>query len=232
MFPIDTDLLDQAGELLSRHVRIYWILGGAGSGKSTVRAELSRDFGLLVYDMDEHIYGSYFERFEADRHPANTAWAAAENGLAWLLDMSWDEFDAWNRAAAAEYVDLFAADVAEMDPAQRLLVDGGLYHPHLLTRVLPTERIVSLTAPHQDSTAVWTGSSERLAMKEFMSSLPDPDRSWRTFLEFDERMTETIAEEAAAAGAPVVSRAANDTVAAAAARVAAALGLAGGTSDR
>ncbi|MFW6209617.1 MAG: hypothetical protein ACOC7X_13030 [Spirochaetota bacterium] len=29
-----------------------------------------------------------------ERHPANTAWAAAHNGMQWLLDMNWAEFDA------------------------------------------------------------------------------------------------------------------------------------------
>jgi len=225
MFTTNIELLDHAGEVLSRHRHIFWILGGAGSGKSTICAELSRDFAIPVYDMDEHIYGSYFGRYQADRYPANTAWAAADDGLAWLLDMSWDEFDAYNRAAAAEYLDLFAADVAETDPERRLLVDGGLYHPRLLARVLPTDRILTLAASHLDSTAVWTGSSERLAMKEMVSPLPDPERAWRTFLEFDERITETLADEAAAIGSPVVARTPSEAVAAVAARAAAALGL-------
>ncbi|MFW5690168.1 MAG: hypothetical protein ACOC1U_11410 [Spirochaetota bacterium] len=232
MFTTNPDLLDHAAELLSRHTGVSWILGGAGSGKSTLCAELSREFSIPTYNMDEHIYGAYFARYRPDRHPANTAWAAAENGMQWLLDMTWDEFDAFNRAAAAEYLDLFAADVAETAPEQRLLVDGGLYHPALLAEVLPRERIASLAAPHVDSLAVWTGTSERLEMKGMMEQLRDPEHAWRTFLEFDRNITRTIAEEAAAIGSPVVLRSADDDVGRVAARVAAALSLGRQTNER
>lgn len=222
---MNLELVDRAGEVLSGHPDVYWILGGAGSGKSTVCAELSGMFSVPVYDMDEHIYGAYFARYRAERHPANTAWAAAEDGMQWLLDMSWDEFDAFSQTAAAEYLGLFSDDLEQMDPGQRLLVDGGLYHPEILSRVMPRERIVSLAAAHLDSTAVWTGTDERLAMKEMFGRLDDPERAWRTFLEFDVNMTRTISNQAAALGSPVVSRSPSDRVDAVAARVAAALGL-------
>ena len=225
MFAINPELVDRAGEVLSVHPGVYWILGGAGSGKSTICAELSRVFNIPVYDMDEHIYGGYFARYRPERHPANTAWAAARDGMQWLLDMSWDEFDAYNRAAAVEYLDLFSDDLAQMGPEQRLLVDGGLYHPQLLSCVMPRERIVSLAAPHLDSTAVWTGTDERLAMNEMIGRLNDPERAWRTFLEFDANMTGTISNQTAALGSPVVSRSPSDRVDVVADRVAAALGL-------
>ena len=131
MFAVDIELIDRAGEVLSVHPYVYWILGGAGSGKSTICAELSRACTIPVYDMDEHIYGASFSRYRPERHPANTAWAAAEDGMQWLLA-------------------------------------GGVYHPELLSRVIPRERIVSLAASHLDSTAVWTGTDERLAMKEMI----------------------------------------------------------------
>lgn len=231
MFVVDIELIDRAREVLSVYPYVYWILGGAGSGKSTICAELSRACTIPVYDMDEHIYGAYFSRYRAERHPANTAWAAAEDGMQWLLDMSWDEFDAYNRAAAVEYLDLFSDDLAQMDPTQQLLVDGGLYHPEILSCVMPRERIVSLAAPHLDSTAVWTGTDERLAMKEMMGHLSDPERAWRTFLEFDASMTRTISNQAAALGSPVVFRSPSDKVFVVADRVAAALGLEPATDE-
>jgi adenylate kinase family enzyme len=231
MFAVDIELIDRAGKVLSVHPYVYWVLGGAGSGKSTICAELSGMFSIPVYDMDEHIYGAYFARYRAEQHPANTAWAAARDGMQWLLDMSWDEFDAYNRAAAAEYLDLFSDDLAQMGPEKRVLVDGGLYHPELLSRVMPRERIVSLVAPHLDSTAVWTGTDERLAMKEMIGRLDDPERAWRTFLEFDANMTGTISNQAEAHGSPVVSRSPSDKVSVVAARVAAALGLEPATDE-
>ena len=201
MVAVNHELIDRAGDVLSVHPKVYWILGGVGSGKSTICPELSRMLTIPVYDMDEHICGAYFARYRAERHPANTAWAAAE------------------------YLDLFSGELAQMDPGHRLLVDGGLYHPELLSRVMPRERIVSLAAPHLDSTAVWTGTDERLAMKEMIGHLRDPERAWRTFLEFDTNMTGTIWNQAVALGSPVVSRSPSDRVDVVAARVAAALGL-------
>jgi cytidylate kinase len=225
MFTMDFELLDRARALLSRNPRVFWILGGAGSGKTTICSELARMFSVPVYDMDEHIYGAYFARYEPVRHPANSAWAAADNGLEWLLSMSWAEFDAYNQAAAAEYLDLLAEDIAHADPGVPLLVDGGLYHPGLLARVIPSEHIVCLTASHLNSVAVWTGTDERLAMKEMMRDMSDPDRAWQTFLEFDANITETVAAEAAAIGSPVVSRTSVDEVSNVAAQVAKVLGL-------
>lgn len=232
MFTIDWNLLEGARDVLSAYRGISWILGGAGSGKSTICAELSRGLGIPVYDMDEHIYGSYFPRYLPDRHPANTAWAAAPDPLSWLLDMSRDEFDAYHRAAAAEYLDLFAEDVAEGDPGHRLLVDGGLYHPEVLAQVLPSDRIVCLAAPHLDSRAVWTGSDERLAMRDMMAHHRDPEGAWRSFLDFDSMMTETIAAQAPAVKAALICRSPNDEVSEVAARVAAALGLQEGAPFR
>src|SRR5512139_217497 len=110
-FTIDHQLLTQARASLSERKRLYWIVGGAGSGKTSVCQFLSTQFGLLVYDMDAHIYGDYHGRFTEERHPVNWAWSTAENGLAWLLDMSWEEFDGFNQAALPEYLDLLASDL-------------------------------------------------------------------------------------------------------------------------
>ena len=82
--------------------------------------------------MDARIYGSYHGRFSPTRHPANTAWASAPDGLAWLLGLTWDEFDSFNRAALPEYLDLLAEDLDAIELKGALLVDGGLCTPGLL----------------------------------------------------------------------------------------------------
>ena len=91
-FNIDQTLLENVRTLLSGRASIYWLVGGAGSGKTIVSNKLSQDFGLSVYEMDAHIYGDYHARFNPKIHPVNTAWAAAPNGLDWLLSMSWDDY--------------------------------------------------------------------------------------------------------------------------------------------
>jgi uridine kinase len=105
-FNINKILLAQARTALSRRDSLYWILGGAGSGKTTVSQALSAKMGIPVYDMDAHIYGTYHNRFTPERHPVNTAWSSAPDGLAWLLDLSWEEFNQFNQAAVPEYLDL------------------------------------------------------------------------------------------------------------------------------
>ena len=110
-FSINEKTLIQARDALAGSRKVYWVLGGAGSGKTTVCGVLSDRLGIPVYDMDAHIYGAYHRRFKQERHPANNAWSTARNGLEWLLQMTWNEFDTFNRAALPEYLELLAQDV-------------------------------------------------------------------------------------------------------------------------
>ena len=107
-YAINQDYLSHSRAMLSKRDNLYWIVGGSGSGKTTICRALSTSHGIPVYDMDAHIYGSYHGRFTQQRHPVNKAWSSSQNGLAWLLGMSWEEFDNFNRAALPEYLDLLA----------------------------------------------------------------------------------------------------------------------------
>jgi hypothetical protein len=191
-FSINTDLLAQARVVLSNRKRLFWIVGGAGSGKTTVCSILSEQHVLPVYDMDAHIYGTYHNRFSPDRHPVNTTWSTSENGLAWLLSMSWDEFNNFNQAALPEYLDLLAEDLADTPPDSPLLIDGGITNPALLAKVLPLRQLVCLAA--KPGINVWE-RSDRQEMKTAIFQLPNPEEAWRKFLEFDNQITRTIEEE-------------------------------------
>ncbi len=191
-FHIDSDLIMQAREVLSSRERLFWIIGGAGSGKTTVCSILSERYSLPVYDMDAHIYGTYHNRFSPARHPVNTAWSASENGLAWLLSMSWDKFNSFNQAALPEYLDLLAEDLADIPPDSPLLIDGGITNPAILAKVLPVRQIVCLAV--KPGVNVWNGV-DRQAMKEAIFQLPEPERAWRRFLEFDDKINHTIEVE-------------------------------------
>ena len=204
-FDIDHALLARAQEKLSGRT-LLWIVGGAGSGKTTICQALSARLGLPVYDMDAHIYGSYHGRFSPTRHPVNTAWSAAPDGLAWLLGLSWDEFDSFNRAALPEYLDLLCDDLDEMDLTDATLVDGGLCNPGLLAQALPARQIACLAAPELSSVTIWEQTAERAAMKEMITQLPNPEVSWRTFLEFDTRITQTILSECRETGISIYRR--------------------------
>lgn len=225
-FTIDHTLIDHARAAFANR-RLYWLLGGSGSGKTTLSAHLAAQYDLPLYDMDAHIYGSYFGRFTPQRHPANSAWAAAEDGLAWLLALSWADFDQFHRAALAEYLDLLAEDLRDGDPAAPLLIDGGVWHPALLVEAIPPRHIACLSRPDYSSEAVWTGSDERLAMKAMIDQLPHPEQTWQIFLDYDRRITETLLREARASEVPVLAAAADESVAAFAGRVASTLQLSG-----
>lgn len=110
--------------------------------------------------MDAHIYGAYHARFSPDNHPVNTAWATANNGLAWLLHMSWDEFNGLNRAALPEYLDLLSKDLDAIGPGVGMLIDGGISNPALLAQAIPSRQIACLSAPEQSSVQVWEEAGE------------------------------------------------------------------------
>ncbi len=224
-FSVDANLLAHARAALWQREGLFWIVGGAGSGKTTVGEILSARLEMLVYDMDARVYGSFHARFSPERHPVNTAWTRSPDGLAWLLGMSWAEFDAFNLAAFPEYVDLLREDLLAMAPDARLLVDGGICNPSLVAQVIPARRIVCLSRPGRSSEDVWTKTAERASMKDELGQLANPEEAWSTFLEFDGLITSTILRECEASGITVCARSETESAEETATRVAGALGL-------
>lgn len=194
-YRINHNLLSNACTSLFKRHRLYWVVGGAMSGKSTICQILSDRFGIPIYDMDAHIYGTYHSRFTQERHPANYDWSSAHNGLEWLLSMSWGEFNAFNKAALAEYLDLMAEDMQAQELETPILVDGGICNPGLLTQVIPANQIVCLARKHHSSGHIWKENKERRGMKDLIYKLPKPELAWQTFLEFDKKITRTIQKE-------------------------------------
>lgn len=224
LFAVDMGLLEQAGERLRELGDIYWVVGGAGSGKTTLCRHLSLRSGLQLYDMDAHIYGSYHGRFTREHHPINWAWSSSPDALAFLLNMTWEQFNRFNQAALPEYLDLLAEDLARLNPG-RVLVDGGIANPALLARRLPTIHFAGLAVEDPVSNAVWEAVPERLEMKEAVYRLPQPEIAWHKFLEFDRRLTENILEECQECGIPLYLRKSGEPPEQSGEHVAAMLGL-------
>ena len=218
-------LLAVAKEIFLTRPHVYWVVGGAGSGKSTICQALATQFELPIYDMDAHIYGTYHGRFSPNRHPANTEWAAAPTGLAWLLEKSWEQFDAFNQTAVAEYLDLLAEDLAKLPEEGSLLIDGGIVNTAVAAQYFPASQMVCLTRPGRTSEQIWQETPERLDMKAMFDQFPDPEKMWRKFLEFDAKINQTILLESQAAKIPICARGENDTVEQLANWVAQTLGL-------
>ena len=225
-FEIDQELLARARQMLAGRTSLYWLVGGAGAGKTTVCQALATRYDIPVYDMDAHVYGSYHGRFDRQRHPVNTAWATAPDGLAWLLSMTWAEFNAFNQAALPEYLDLLGEDLAALPPAASIVIDGGICNPGLLAHVIPACQIICLAAPAQSSPAIWAATEERRGMKEAIYQLPQPDLMWATFLDFDRRITTTMLHECQEQGIAICRRDEATPVAALVERVANQWGIA------
>jgi len=195
MFEANPAYLDKAHAVLASRPNFFWIIGGAISGKTTICDEISTRTGIAIYDMDAHIYDRYMGRYSRDRHPANKSWFSAPNPLEWALSLSWKQFDALNRAANAEYLDLLADDLAGMATQSSMLFDGGFTHPSILVQAVPAAKIACLATAGSDPVESWESSEDRLVMKQWIEALPEPDEKWLKFLEFDKLITQTIEVE-------------------------------------
>jgi hypothetical protein len=201
MFATDNTLLEKARMVLSERSGLIWLIGGSGSGKSTISRAIAARMGVAVYDMDDHVFGRY--RFDRQRHPATTAWFSAENPLGWMLSLSWEVFDALYRAASAEYLDLLADDLTGR-PDEPLLIDGGITHPSVLTRVIPVDRLICLERNEEARAREWETAANRAEMRASVLALLDGEAMWRRFLEYDRRMTATIGRESRECGVRVL----------------------------
>jgi hypothetical protein len=213
IFKTNQEMLRNVGATLAEFDQIYWVIGGAASGKSTVCRAIAERTGTAVYDMDAHIYGAYMGRYDEGRHPASLAWFTAVNPLAFILSLSATEFDSLNRAANVEYLDLFAEEMAQNRPQGPLLVDGGLTHPSVLAQVLPVTRIVCLGVETAVSQHAWNHDPQRAEMKQSVLNLPDGAAAWAKFLAFDQQINDTMFTESKTARIKIIQRDTDTTAA-------------------
>ena len=212
--------------MLASDGRIHWLVGGAGSGKSTVCRELRARLDAVVLDMDSRIYGTYHALFSPSRHPVSSRWSAAGDGLGWLLDMTPVEFDAFNRASLPEYLDLLGRELLTLEDPRLIVVDGGICNPALLATVLEPSRIVCMRREGSDASVLWGEAGARADMRDAVMRLDATGQKWERFLEFDDLITSTAADECAQVGIRVCQWSESDSAHEIANRVAGMLGLA------
>ena len=232
-FPVDRDLLGRVRAVLATRSGLRFVVGGAGTGKSSVCAEIGRTRGLEVLDMDARMYGSWFGRFDPGRHPASHAWSAAPDPLAWQLALDPDAFAAFHAATTAEALDLLAEDLERDDslagdPARPILVDGGFGRPIVLAEVVPPAHVVCLALPERLQGDVWTASPERRAFLDAVAAAPIAGDPVASFLALDRRLHAVMAGDARTAGIPLLERDETTDVADLAAQVLRSLGIGAG----
>ncbi len=202
MFAANEALIARARAVLWSRRNLLWLIGGSGTGKTTLSRAVAARTGIAVYDMDEAFFGRY--HVDPARHPATTAWFSADNPLGWMLSLPWPEFDALYRAANAETLDLLADDICDRADTP-LLIDGGITHPSVLVQAIPVERIVCLQTTDLLRAREWESAEGRAEMKDSVLTLPDGEAMWRRFLEYDRLMTQTINQESRSLGIEVHS---------------------------
>ncbi|MBP6016095.1 MAG: hypothetical protein KA586_05190 [Candidatus Promineofilum sp.] len=202
MFATNEELIEHARDTLWERRHLLWLIGGSGSGKSTVSRAVAARAGIAVYDMDEAFFGRY--TINPQRHPATTAWFSAEDPLGWMLAQPWPEFDALYRAANAETLDLLAADLSGQ-PDAPLIIDGGITHPSVLVGAVPAECVICLERDEMSRAREWETAASRAEMKAAVLALPDGATMWSRFLAYDRRMTATIGRESRERGIRVVA---------------------------
>ncbi|NTW01046.1 MAG: hypothetical protein HGA19_06990 [Oscillochloris sp.] len=212
MFDVNSDLISSARKMLIERRNIYWIIGSSASGKSTICRSIADHSGIATYDMDAHIYGSYFPRYTTQRHPAVSAWLRAENPLAWMLKLAPDDFDAFNRATTAEYLDLLAEDLDVWPADQPILVDGGITHPSIIIQAVTAQQLICLSVSEEERVRVWETAESRAVMRNWISELPEPEEMWRRFLAHDTAIAVTLERESRTHRIPILFRHSLDTV--------------------
>ena len=222
---MDQALVEVARDALQARTGLRFVVGAAGTGKTTVCAAIRERLRIDVLDMDARIYGSWHGRFDPVRHPASHAWSAAADPLAWQLALEPEAYLAFQEASTVEALDLLGGELRETDPARPLLVDGGFGSVAALARIVPPDRIVCLTLPAADQARVWTATEDRHAFLEMVAGVTAVDDPVGRFLALDAHLARAMVRDSVASGVLVLERAPDEPVAAIASAVEGHLGL-------
>jgi hypothetical protein len=228
-FAVDEALLASAAGRLRPLPGLRFVLGGSGSGKSTVCTWLrEHGRGVTTIDLDARLYGSWSDRWRPGRHPVALAWLASD-ALPWQLAMEPGEFVSFQAALAAEALDLLADDLASDTSASEaglLLVDGGFGSVGVVARAMEAEPLLVLAAPDGTTAAeTWTSNAYRRAFLDDVGAIETVDDPVGRFLALDAALDAAMVADAEAAAIPVVRRGPGEVVEATARSVAARLGI-------
>ena len=203
-YKVDERMVAACRDALWDDERVWWVIGGACSGKSSVCRAIQRQTGVAVVDMDAEVYGGYGERLDPDRHPAMSTWFSVPDPFGWMLGMSLEAFEQVTRTIDVEMLSLFAEDMGRRAADARMLVDGGLWHASVVARVMPARRVVCMATTPERSAEIWNSDSERAEIRQSVQSRPDGESLWREWLAHGDASASWTVRDSRAAGIAVI----------------------------
>lgn len=193
-----------ASTLAHRLGHVRWLLGGTGSGKSTVTAALVRRFGIDTYsgDRSEH---DWLDRCTPQRHPHFAAARNQRPGDNWRNRSAEEAFDAMG-GRHGETVEFLINDLLAR-PADRLvLVDYFGVLPRDLAPLLENPWRAAFLVPTAEfrRTALAHRYADPVRARANWGDL-DPDDVLRTRLARDALWDAELSEQATNLGLPLIT---------------------------
>lgn len=198
----------------------YWIGGSPCSGKSTLAAQLTGAYGLLLYACDD--------RFPTHQRQADPLLQPSLNALS---GMTWDEI--WMRPIDEQVETVFKVyreefplileDLRSISGDMPLLVEGAALLPELVVGLLDDPNKAIWIVPRPDFQV------RRYAQREWVQGIlkhcREPQIAFKNWMERDARFAEQIAAQARSLGLQVIHVDGGIGIEELAARVAALFGL-------
>ena len=183
---------------------IFWILGGACSGKSTLAHALCEFSGLHLIDMDARIYGSWVPSYNAECCPENHRWIQQENALEWALGLSDEAYSDHCKKVSREYYQLLSIELGSRDNRKATIIDGGFSSLVPWVLDIQQDNVVCLTIERELAIAEWNSHPDRVGFKREIMTLRNGEQKWERFLELDALISSQLEQEAIALGIPVI----------------------------
>lgn len=202
-------------------MRVYWIGGGSGAGKSTIARRLAAAHGLRLYATDD-VMADHGRRCAG---PALRAFAAMDMDERWVRRSPQTMLETfhWFRGEGFE---LIVEDLRRLPAGPPVVVEGFRLLPHLVRPLLtePGQAVWLLPTPEFRRAALHSRGS----LWQIAGRTSDPERALRNLLDRDHLFTERLRAETTRLGLPTIEVDATMTEDALVAAVARALGLENG----
>lgn len=195
--------MGQAMQLTPRLAQIFshaYVLGGSPcSGKSTVAAQLARDFDLAYYKADDY-EAAHLQRCRPDRHPVMWRYAHMIWHEIWsqpVVEQVRDEF-----AFYRERFELVLEDLAGFDASRPLLLEGAAFLPELVQRCgVRRERVLFMVPTAEFQVSHYR---RRPWIQNILQQCDDPVQAFDNWMMRDQLFGRMILRQARVFGYPTM----------------------------